>query len=68
MIAALSVIATVAIMIVYSQDMLTRMGNLTVWSGGIFVATLIFALASIASAIAVWRAPAQQVRRGVRIF
>ena len=35
-------------------DIINRMGNLTVWSVGVFLCTLIFPIASQASAVAVW--------------
>jgi hypothetical protein len=62
----LSLVVFVIIFIVCSDDLITRMGNLTVWSGLIFLTTIAFAVASVASAIAVWRAPAEGVRSGVR--
>ena len=66
LLAVLSLVVFVIIFIVCSDDLITRMGNLTVWSGLIFLTTIAFAVASVASAIAVWRAPAEGVRSGVR--
>ena len=45
-----------------------RLGNLTGWSAVAFLATLAFAVASLGSAISLWRAPAEGVRRRVRRF
>ena len=68
LIAVLSVVAIVGIFIVCSDDLISRMGNLTVWSAAFFLATIVFAVAALASTIALWRAPAHTVRRGVRRY
>ena len=68
LLAVLSQVAFVVIFIVSSDDLITRLGNFTVWSVLIFLCTIAFAAAVIASAIAVWRAPAEGVRPGVRHF
>ncbi|MBZ5521760.1 MAG: beta-lactamase family protein [Acidobacteriia bacterium] len=65
LLATLSLCAVVVIFILAGDDLITNMGNLTAWSGGLFLATILFALASLAGAIAVWRAPADGVRRSV---
>lgn len=44
------------------------MGNLTGWSVAFFLATVAYGVASLAGAIALWRAPKQEVRRWVRRF
>jgi CubicO group peptidase (beta-lactamase class C family) len=67
-IAILSLIAFVGIVIVCSDDLIDRLGNLTGWSAGVWLATITFAIASLASAISVWRAPVETVRGGVRRF
>jgi CubicO group peptidase (beta-lactamase class C family) len=61
--AVLSLCAIVLIVIVSNPDAIERFGNLTVWSGGIFVLTILFALTSVGSAIAVWRS--HEVRKWV---
>jgi CubicO group peptidase (beta-lactamase class C family) len=61
--AVLSLLAIVLVVIVSNPDAITRMGNLTIWSGGVFVLTILFALTSLASAVAVLRA--QGVRKWV---
>lgn len=50
------------------EHRIVRLGNLTGWSAAVFLATLAFAFASLGSAIALSRAPAEGVRRGVRRF
>ncbi len=68
LIAVFSLIAFVGIVIVCSDDLIDRLGNFTGWSAGVWLATVAFAMASVASAISVWRAPVETVRRGVRRF
>jgi CubicO group peptidase (beta-lactamase class C family) len=64
----LSLTAIVVIFILSDEDLVSRMGNLTAWSAAFFLATIVFAVAAVASAIALQRAPAAGVRRGVRRF
>ena len=66
LIAVLSLAGVVGIFIVKSADVIEVMGNLTVWSAGVFVLTLLFALASVLSLIAVWRA--RETRKWVRRY
>jgi hypothetical protein len=69
--AALSLIAFVGVIIVCADDFegwIVRLGNLTGWSAAVFLATLAFAVTSLGSAIAWWRAPVEGVRSGVRRF
>jgi CubicO group peptidase (beta-lactamase class C family) len=61
--AVLSLLAIVGVVFVSNPDAIERFGNLTVWSSGIFVLTILFALTSIASAVTVWRA--REVRKWV---
>lgn len=68
LIAVISLIAMVAICLMSSDALIYRLGNITAWSFSLFLATLLFAAASAASVIALWRAPKQQVRRYVRIY
>jgi len=67
LVAVLSLLAAVALLN-FSGDALADFGNLTVWSVGFCAATVVFALASLASAIALWRAPSEGVRRVVRWY
>jgi CubicO group peptidase (beta-lactamase class C family) len=68
LVAALSLVAFVVISILCADDMISRLGNLTAWSAAVFLVTISFALAAVASAIAWWRAPAEGVRRSVRRY
>jgi hypothetical protein len=66
LIAVLSLAASLGIFTIAGNDPITRLGNLTVWSFGLCLCTLLFAVASLASAVALWRARRQPVRKGVR--
>ncbi len=66
LVAVLSLVSVVVIFILCGNDLIERLGNLTAWSMALFLVTITFAVASVASAIALWRAPAGAVRRGVR--
>jgi len=68
LLAVLSLITFVGVIIVCSADLIDRLGNLTGWSVAVCVSTVAFATASVASAISVWRAPVDVVRRGVRRY
>jgi hypothetical protein len=56
LVAVLSFIGVNAISIWPGEDVLTRLGNLTLWSGGIWLGTIVIAVASVAAAVALWRA------------
>jgi CubicO group peptidase (beta-lactamase class C family) len=68
LLAVLSLITFVGLIIVCSADLIDRLGNRTGWSVAVCVSTVAFAIASLASAISVWRAPLDIVRRGVRRY
>jgi CubicO group peptidase (beta-lactamase class C family) len=68
LIAVLSLFAALSTFISANNDAIARLGNLTIWSCGIFLATLIFGVASISSALVLWLARKQEVRRSVRIL
>lgn len=68
LISVLSLIAFVGIIILCSDDLINRLGNLTGWSVAVYVTTVVFAIGALASAISSWRAPVETVRRGVRRF
>jgi CubicO group peptidase (beta-lactamase class C family) len=68
LIAVLSMFAVIAIVIACSGDLISLLGNRTIWSVAFCVATIVFALASIESVWAVWRTPRTLVRPGVRRF
>src|SRR5208283_2497426 len=68
LVAVLSLVAVVVIFRVASDDLISRLGNLTGWSAAVFLATMAYAVASVAAAVALWRAPKQEVRRRVREY
>ena len=68
LVAVLSLVAMVVLVRLSIPDIINRMGNLTVWSAGVYLGTLIFPIASLASAVAVWRADKNNVRRPVRRY
>jgi CubicO group peptidase (beta-lactamase class C family) len=68
LIAVLSLIAVVIIFNAASDDLIPRMGNLTAWSSSFFLATVLYALATLAGVVSLWRAPKEGVRTGVRRF
>ena len=68
LIAVLSLLAFVGLSIASNNDIFARLGNLTIWSFGIFLTTLLFAGASLASAAALWLARKREIRRFVRWF
>jgi CubicO group peptidase (beta-lactamase class C family) len=67
LIAVLSLLAAVVIFAVSGDDLLNRMGNLTIWSGAFFLATIAYGVASLVAVIALLRA-SKEVRKGVRWF
>jgi len=68
LVAVLSLIAVVVIFSVASDDLIPRMGNLTAWSASFFLATVVYALATLAGTVSLWRAPKEGVRTAVRRF
>jgi CubicO group peptidase (beta-lactamase class C family) len=68
LIAVLSLLAFVGCFMLSSTDAIARLGNLTVWSFGIFLTTLLYGFACLASAYALWRARKQQIRGYVRWY
>ena len=67
LIAVLSLIAFVAIFALSGDDLIERMGSLTVWSFTLFAVSWFFAIAVLASLFSVFRAGGE-VRPGVRRF
>lgn len=68
-VAALSLLSIVVICMLSNIDIaISRFGSLTGWSFSLFLATLIFAAASSASVIALWRAPKGEIRGFIRIY
>jgi hypothetical protein len=68
LLAVLSLLAMVAIVAASRDTLIERMGNLTGWSIAVFLTTLLFGVASVASLLAVGLAPEGAVRPGVRKF
>ncbi|MGO9269139.1 MAG: serine hydrolase domain-containing protein, partial [Terriglobia bacterium] len=68
LLAVLSLGAVVVIFILASDDLISRLGNLTWWSAALFVATVAYAAASVASAVALWSAPKPETRSRVRRY
>lgn len=68
LLALLCLIAFIAVFILCSSDIISRLGNVTVWSLAIFSTTLLFAVTSIISAWTAWRARTEGIRRPVRIY
>jgi CubicO group peptidase (beta-lactamase class C family) len=68
LLAALSLLAFVAIFIASSSDIITRLGSVSVYSVGLFLTSLIFALFSLLSLLALWKARKQPIRGFVRWF
>jgi CubicO group peptidase (beta-lactamase class C family) len=68
LLAVLSLLAALAIFNLASDDLIAHMGDLTAWSATGFMATIAYAVACVASAISVWRAPKNEVRSGFRRY
>jgi uncharacterized SAM-binding protein YcdF (DUF218 family) len=68
LIAALSLAAFVALFMGSSSDAIARLGNLTVWSFGLFLTTLLYGLACLASIVALVRGRKRETRRFVRWY
>ncbi len=68
LIAVLSLLAFVGFFIASLSDMITRLGSMTVYSLGLFLTTLIFAAACLASVVALWSARWLPIRRFVWSF
>jgi CubicO group peptidase (beta-lactamase class C family) len=68
LIAVLSLLAFVGLFMLAGADAIARLGHLTIYSFGIFLTSLLFGLASLASAYALWRARKQEIRRYVRWY
>jgi CubicO group peptidase (beta-lactamase class C family) len=68
LLAVLSLAGIVVIFILCNDDLIQRMGNLTVWSGALWALTLIFALASLASFLVSLANAEEGVRSGIRHF
>lgn len=68
LIAVLSLLSIVVICMLSNDVAISRLGNLTVWSFSLFFVTIVFAAASVASAITLWCTPKDEVRSTIRIY
>lgn len=68
LLAVLSVVIAVVIVLLArgNANAILLLGNLTIWSGGIFLATVVFAIASLTSGLVLWLTPEQGTRKVVR--
>jgi Fe2+ transport system protein B len=66
--AVLSLLCIVVICMLSNDVFIARFGNFTPWSFVLFLATILFAVASVASMIALWRASKQGVRGIIQIY
>jgi hypothetical protein len=63
--ATLSLVAFVAISASVGEVPISRLGNITPWSVGLCVATIVFALATVASVMALWLSRRSVIRKFV---
>jgi CubicO group peptidase (beta-lactamase class C family) len=68
LIAVLSLLAFVGLLVLSGNDAIARLGNLTFYSLGLTITTLLFAAASLAGAVTLWRARKQEIRASVRWY
>ena len=68
LIALLSLVAFVVTFMLSGNDLLMRLGNLTIWSATLFLSTIAFAAATIMGVWSAATARPEGVRRGVRWF
>jgi CubicO group peptidase (beta-lactamase class C family) len=68
LIAVLSLLAFIGFIILSGSDAIARLGNLTLYSFGLTITTLLFAAASLAGAVTLWQARKQEIRASVRWY
>lgn len=69
LVAVFSLLIIVAICMLSNMDVvIPRLGHLTIWSFSLFLATIVFAIASVASTIALWSMLKSEVRSVMRIY
>lgn len=68
LIAVLSLVIFNIMFMFNNDDLIYRLGNLSVWSILVFLATIIFAVFSILSLIVSWLRSKHEIRRGVRVY
>ncbi|MGA2569866.1 MAG: serine hydrolase domain-containing protein [Terracidiphilus sp.] len=68
LISALSLAGFAAFFIGSASDMISRLGNPTIWSVGICLTSLLFGVAAVVSAVALWLARKKEIRGFTRWF
>ena len=68
LVSVLCLIAFVGIVALAGDDSIGRLGSQTIYSSGLFLTSLLFAMCSLASVIALWAARNQHIRGYVRWF
>lgn len=68
LVAALSLLTAHLIPLLAGEEAMSRLGNFTLYSAGIWLSTVLFAIASIASVIVLWKTHQQHVRRFVFVY
>ena len=68
LLAVLSLIGFIVVFTLASDNLIQSFGNPSGWSVTLFLLTIVFAVASLMSAISLGRAPKPEVRKGVRAY
>lgn len=68
LIAVLSLLCIAVICMLSADVFISRLGNLTTWSFSLFLATIVFAAASVASIFALWLKSKEEVRVTIYIY
>jgi hypothetical protein len=68
LVAVMSLLALVVLATLPSNNAVEQLGNLTVRSLSIFLSTVFYAVACLASAVSVWRARKREIRRAILWF
>ena len=68
LLAVLSLLTFIGVLMEAAKDIIVRLGNLTIYSGGLFVTSLLFALFTFLSVLALWNARNRPIRGYVRWF
>ncbi|MBA3816762.1 MAG: hypothetical protein H0X29_09660 [Parachlamydiaceae bacterium] len=66
--AVLSLLVIILICLASTDAFILRLGNMTVWSFSLFLATIVFALASVINVITLGRTQKRQIRGIIRIY
>jgi len=68
LLASLALVCVIAIAAASDEDAIERLGTVTVWSVGIFLATLVYPVASVLGLATAWRTPEAVVGRVLRNY